>query len=101
VHPKEYHLCPVGQTGKSKILLKSVFIASKHPFVLHWHSRLFMDAKPNPSRKTRQTGIRFFEDQLEDLKWLVVHKHRNRRTVASLAREAADQYIESEKNGSK
>ena len=102
MHPKEYHSRPIGQTVKSEILLKSVFIASKHPFVLHWHFRLFMDAKPNnPSRKTRQTGIRFFEDQLEDFKWLVVHKHRNRRTVASLAREAADQYIESEKNGSK
>lgn len=61
-----------------------------------------MDAKPdNPSRKTRQTGIRFFEDQLNDLKWLAVHKHRNRRKVASLAREAVDQYIEVEKNGSK
>jgi hypothetical protein len=61
-----------------------------------------MDAKPNnPSRKKKQTGIRFFEDQLEDFKWLVVHKHRNRRTIASLAREAADQYIESEKNESK
>ena len=61
-----------------------------------------MDAKPNdPNRKTRQTGIRFFEDQLDDLKWLVVHKHRNRRKVASLAREALDLYIEAEKNGSK
>ena len=60
----------------------------------------FMDAKPN-DRKTRQTGIRFFEDQLDDLKWLVVHKHRNRRKVASLAREALDLYIEAEKNGSK
>ena len=61
-----------------------------------------MDAKPsNPNRKTRQTGIRFFEDQLEDLKWLVVHKHRNRRKVASLAREAVDLYIEGEKNGLK
>jgi predicted DNA-binding protein len=57
-----------------------------------------MDAKPNnPSRKTKQTGIRFFEDQLEDLKWLAVHKHRGRRKVASLAREAVDLYIEVEK----
>jgi predicted DNA-binding protein len=61
-----------------------------------------MDAKPSdPSRKTRQTGIRLFEDQFDDLKWLAVHKHRNRRKVASLFREAVDLYIESEKNGSK
>lgn len=50
------------------------------------------------NRKTRQMGVRIFEDQIEDLKWLIVHKHRKRRKVASLIREGLDRYIEEEKN---
>jgi hypothetical protein len=47
-------------------------------------------------RKTRYTGVRIFEDQLEDLKKLIIEKHRNRLTIADLIREALDQYIAAE-----
>ena len=47
-------------------------------------------------RKTRATGIRLFADQLESLKQLRIHKHRGRRTIADLIREALDQYIDQE-----
>jgi predicted DNA-binding protein len=48
-------------------------------------------------RKTRATGIRLFVDQLESLKQLRIHKHRGRRTIANLIREALDQYIDRER----
>jgi len=51
----------------------------------------------DPARRTRSMGIRLYEDQLEDLRELTVHKHRRRLKIADLIREAIDQYIEHEK----
>ena len=43
------------------------------------------------------TGVRLFKDQIEALKWLIVHKYRNNRSIADLIREAIDQFIDREK----
>jgi hypothetical protein len=47
------------------------------------------------------TGLRLYEDQLEDLDWLIVHKYHNNRTKADLCRDALDWYIEREKTAAK
>jgi hypothetical protein len=52
-------------------------------------------------RKTRLTAVRIYEDQLEDLRWLITHKYHDRLKVADLIREAVDQYIEREKDHAK
>lgn len=48
------------------------------------------------NRRTRSMGIRLYEDQLEALRRLAILKHRRRRKIADLIREAIDQYIERE-----
>jgi len=49
-------------------------------------------------RKKSFFGVRVFDDQLDDLDWLIVHKYHNNRTRADLCRDALDQFIEHEKN---
>jgi hypothetical protein len=48
-------------------------------------------------RKTRLTAVRIYQDQLDDLRWLITHKYRGRLSIADLIREALDRYIEHEK----
>jgi hypothetical protein len=50
----------------------------------------------DPNRKTCQMGIRPFVDQIESLRHLRFYKHRSRRSISDLIREALDQYIERE-----
>lgn len=52
-------------------------------------------------RKTRLTAVRIYEDQLDDLRWLITHKYHARLKIADLIREALDQYVEREKKDSK
>jgi hypothetical protein len=57
-----------------------------------------MDAEMlDSSRKTRQMGVRLFEDQIEFLDWLIVHKYRKNRTRSALIREILDVPIQEEK----
>jgi predicted DNA-binding protein len=58
----------------------------------------FMDAEMlDSNRKTRQMGVRLFEDQIEFLDWLIVHKYRKNRTRSAIIREILDAGIEQEK----
>jgi metal-responsive CopG/Arc/MetJ family transcriptional regulator len=50
----------------------------------------------DPNRKTCQMGIRPFVDQIDSLRHLRVYKHRSRRSISDLIREALDQYIDRE-----
>jgi len=62
------------------------------------YNNRFMDTKIlDSNRKTRQMGVRIFDDQLDDLDWLIVHKYHNNRTRADLFRDALDQFIDREK----
>jgi hypothetical protein len=51
----------------------------------------------DPNRKTRQMGIRLFEDQIEFLDWLIAHKYRRNRSRSAFIREVLDIRIEEEK----
>jgi predicted DNA-binding protein len=59
------------------------------------------NADDSNGREKTLTGIRLFKDQIENLKWLAIHKYRNNRRPADLIREAIDRFIDSEKSALK
>jgi hypothetical protein len=73
---------------------------------MYWYfTRIDMDLDDNTDdfngREKALTGVRLFKDQIDDLRWLCVHKYRNNRRPADLIREAIDRFIDSEKSALK